>query len=555
METEKKQNIRCAVIIPMIAAALFIMTALVPTVPSADHEFPIAGNGDGTPSDDPYDPLLYSVISSDTAAVTGFTSGLLTSAVVIPATVTISSVTYDVTSIGGKAFSGIFKTTSVTIPASVEQIEWNAFYNHISLKEFIVDPLNANYRSDGKALINEVTKTLMNYPRGATDVSYAIPSGIEHIADYAFFYCKASYVDIPDSVKDIGNGAFLSSNIVSADIPDSVTSIGTSAFKSCLMLTSVTMTDSVAELGEGAFMLCGNLVSAVLSDSMERIEGFTFSYCEKLASVNIPASLTYIGEKAFRVCESLTSVTIPSSVVFIGDRAFLGCESLTAIAIPEGASVGYKATGWTYMPKYSSTEAPMDVTVVYYQGVSALTAVLNGTDIDLTVHADDTESVIVGTQSGSDDVVVVGSGTSWSFAKQTEDVYYVTVTLHISMDPAAADEGGTSWSVLIIAACLLLMCIAAVLLMYRVKGIVTHNGKALEGVEIRYTLNGVSGTVTTDRNGRYVIHVSRTSEFVLTDAVKDGYTQYSVSVDGKDGSLPLSFTVEKVLTAVDIELV
>ena len=49
--------------------------------------------------------------------------------IVIPATITVDEIVYNVTSIGGHAFSGSSGLTSVTIPESVTNIEYYAFFN------------------------------------------------------------------------------------------------------------------------------------------------------------------------------------------------------------------------------------------------------------------------------------------------------------------------------------------------------------------------------------------------------------------------------------------
>ena len=97
--------------------------------------------------------------------------------VVIPATVTYNSVTYNVTSIGKYAFCGCSGLTSVTIGSSVESIGYSAFKGC----------------------------------RGLTSVT--IPNSVEIIGIYAFEDCRGlTSVTIPSSVQSIGSCAFYGCN-------------------------------------------------------------------------------------------------------------------------------------------------------------------------------------------------------------------------------------------------------------------------------------------------------------------------------------------------------
>ncbi|MBO4906474.1 MAG: leucine-rich repeat protein [Bacteroidaceae bacterium] len=194
--------------------------------------------------------------------------------VVIPASVTHNSKTYNVTSIGSAAFYNCSGLISVTIPNSVTIIGNNAFYGC----------------------------------RGLTSVT--IPNSVTIIGYQAFYGC---------------------SGLTSVTIGNSVTSIGNYAFYGCSSLTSVTIGNSVTSIGFNAFSCCFSLTEVTIGNSVTSIGYSAFSYCSGLTSVTIGNSVISIGEAAFYGCSGLTSVTIPNSVTSIGNYAFYGCSSLTDV--------------------------------------------------------------------------------------------------------------------------------------------------------------------------------------------------------------------------------
>ena len=281
----------------------------------------------------------------------------------IPASVTYNSKTYSVTSIGGHAFEGCSRLTSVTIPNSVTSIGGHAFEGCSRLTSVTIPN---SVTSIGELAFYSCTGlTSVTIPNSVTSIgdrafydcssltspvynahvfafmptsysgAFTIPDGIESIAGGAFYGCSGlTSVTIPNSVTSIGANAFSNcTGLTSVTIPNSVTSIGGHAFEGCSRLTSVTIPNSVTSIGESAFEGCSSLTSVVIPNSVTSIGANAFSNCTGLTSVTIPNSVTSIGGGAFEGCSRLTSVTIPNSVTSIGSYAFYRCSSLTSVTI------------------------------------------------------------------------------------------------------------------------------------------------------------------------------------------------------------------------------
>ena len=308
------------------------------------------------------DGITFKLSDYYTTQVTGYSGSLVN--ITIPESVAYEGLTFNVTSIGDKAFYKCTSLASVTISNSVTSIGDYAFCNCTSL------------------------------------ISATIPYSVKSIGDYAFCNCTSLIsATIPYSVKSIGDYAFCNcTSLTSVTIPDSVTSIGDHAFDCCTSLTSVTISDSVKSIGDYAFSSCENLTSVTIPGSVTSIGRSTFYNCTSLTSIDyngtvsqwksikgygnvskiikctdgiigngntvtidnlkykiyddtaslvgyvdtpenlmIPKSFWYdgytfkvssIGVEAFYNCTSLTSVTIPNSVTSIGSSAFSGCTSL-----------------------------------------------------------------------------------------------------------------------------------------------------------------------------------------------------------------------------------
>jgi len=205
---------------------------------------------------------------------------------------------------------------SLTIPASVTEIEGEVFRSCTKLTAITVADANPQYKSLDGVLMTKDGKKLVCCPAGKTG-SFTIPDTVTEIGDYAFYYCFT---------------------LTGVTIPDSVTSIGISAFEGCLELVSVTIPDSVTSIGERAFLECTRMADLKISNSLTKIEGGTFFACHGLTSVTIPDSVTEISWQAFSECGSLLSITLPDSVTNLGNSVFQDCEKLQSLTIPDSVT-------------------------------------------------------------------------------------------------------------------------------------------------------------------------------------------------------------------------
>ncbi|MBN2864911.1 MAG: leucine-rich repeat domain-containing protein [Thiotrichales bacterium] len=353
------------------------------------------------------DGIKYKITSlaPNTAEVTS-KSPRYTGAVNIPANVTAEGgETFSVTTIGAYAFMECKGLTSVTLPNSVEKIDYDAFLSCISLTSvtipysvttlspqafrfcsgliaFTVANDNPNYSSQDGVLFNKAKTELIQYPIAKAGMSYEIPNPVTTIGTFAFQNCKElTTVTFPNSVTKLSPQAFrfcsgLIAFIVADDnpnyssqdgvlfdkaktglvqyptakvglsyeIPNSVTRIEDSAFADCKGLTSVTIPNSVISIGYNAFQNCMGLISVTIPNSVKTLGNNAFKYCKGLISVTISNSVLIISYGTFMGCEGLTSVTIPNSVTTIEEFAFALCTGLTSIIIPNSVkTIGLKA--------------------------------------------------------------------------------------------------------------------------------------------------------------------------------------------------------------------
>ncbi|MGO9199216.1 MAG: leucine-rich repeat protein [Limisphaerales bacterium] len=267
-----------------------------------------------------------------------------------------------VTNIGDSAFNGCDGLTRITIPGSVINIGDQAFMCRYLLA-INVDPANTAYSSMDGVLFDKDQTTLLQYPEGRGG-SYAIPSGVARIGDYAFEGCAGlTNVSLPDTLTNIGDYAFSACSLSSVTIPNGVTIIGDSAFYES-GLSSVTIPDSVTIIGDAAFKGTG-LANVTIPGSVRSIGDEAFESCGSLTAATIPNGITSIGDQAFYGC-SLTNVRIPASVTNIGGAAFDGCYVLGSVFFMGNAPSAAIVTNFLPGTSWLTYVFSGDTNTVYY---------------------------------------------------------------------------------------------------------------------------------------------------------------------------------------------
>ena len=175
---------------------------------------------------------------------------------------------------------GLTKLTSITIPASVNNIGWNAFYNCAPTK-LTWNAKNCSYNGD---------MTTSNITQ----------------------------VTIGSQVEVLPSNFVNGSKITSVTIPNSVISIGATAFYNCTGLKTVDIPNSVTSIYSYAFSGCTNLSSVKLPNSVFSIDSYAFNNCPKLLSVTCKAIMPPVINNS----DMFDAVTYQNAVLYVPDLTY-----------------------------------------------------------------------------------------------------------------------------------------------------------------------------------------------------------------------------------------
>ena len=224
--------------------------------------------------------------------------------VVIPEDVVNSEnlMPYTVSQIAERAFYRCPSLKSVTIPATVDLIDSDAF-----LDSFIEFPTESS-----------ITCLAQRPP---TVSPTAFSSGISLMTLYVLKGCKAAY-EAAAHWKDFGRIVELPYHFKEKKIFYAITGDNT---------VSVVNRDANYNSYEGEVMIPAKVTYKGVTYTVNKIANVAFLNCPELTSVDLPSTITAIGNRSFKDCTRLRSITIPENVQNIGVYAFDGCTALNEI--------------------------------------------------------------------------------------------------------------------------------------------------------------------------------------------------------------------------------
>ena len=274
--------------------------------------------------------------SSGSVIVIGLNNGY-EGDVVIPETITVNGVSYEVTSAFEGTFSNSTKLTSVSLPSTLTDLGSTPFSSCNKLLSINVSPDNPTYSSVDGVLYNKSQSTLISCPGGKT-AHFEVPSGVTEIANSAFYGCsKLTSVHLPSTVQRLGVYAFRACIMMAeVNIPDGITELENGVFRGCSSLKEIVVPSSVTKLGDYAFYYCQSLTNLQLTGPVTSIGSYGLSSCVKLTTIELPSTLESLGDRVFESDSKLESVSFPSTLKSLGMANFRGCTALASIEVAEG---------------------------------------------------------------------------------------------------------------------------------------------------------------------------------------------------------------------------
>ena len=166
------------------------------------------------------------------------------------------------TAIGDNAFFSC-GLTSIALPDSLTSMGANPFLGCSSLTAIGISPDHPVFAQADGVLYEKGSGTLVCYPAGKADSSFAVPEGTLSIGDDAFAGCfSLTVVAMPEGLTSIGEGAFVGCFFLrTIALPDSLMTIGDSAFVGCFALSAVALPEGLTSIGEGAFDGCSDTLT------------------------------------------------------------------------------------------------------------------------------------------------------------------------------------------------------------------------------------------------------------------------------------------------------
>lgn len=172
---------------------------------------------------------------------------------------------------------------------------------HLTIESLISD-------KDKNYTVTKIAMWAFNNARN-TLTEVTLPNTVDEIGYQAFFNCSnLTKVIIPEGVRKIGQAAFYGcSQLTSITIPSTITNMDT-AFSGNTALSHVTLTNGISKISSNAFERCTGLTEVEIPASVDQICPFAFNGCTNLKRVLLEKNINIINSNAFKGCINLNDV-------------------------------------------------------------------------------------------------------------------------------------------------------------------------------------------------------------------------------------------------------
>jgi hypothetical protein len=233
-----------------------------------------------------------------------------------------------IVSIGGYAFGGCSSLTSVSLPASLTQLDSPVFPATGALRSFTVAAGNAAFitAESGRVLLSADRRTLVALA-GATAGDWVVPDGVQIIAPGALFGCASiRSLSLPESVTTIEHLAFVRmAQLREFRLPAGVNRVGAGILASCASLVALSV-----DPRNPAYVATPDGRAILTRDGTQLVQ-----YASgRQGAYEIPSTVTTIALTAFSGSAQLTAVALSEGLRIISGWAFEGCGNLGAMTFP-----------------------------------------------------------------------------------------------------------------------------------------------------------------------------------------------------------------------------
>lgn len=256
---------------------------------------------------------------------------------IIPSTLTVNGVEYQVSKIMSYAFSNDsygLNIRSITIPNTIKEIEHSAFKNSECLEEVIFES-NSKLTSVGNDCFNGCTSL---YKINSNSLGHCnIPDSVTNLGSYLYNFTNLTSISLPNNLSSLGSNVFTGSGIKNISISSS---------NNYFTVENNTLYDKNKE----TLIFSPDIQSLVVPSTVTKIQEYAFYNNEKLNSVNL-SNVEVIEECAFANCSNLTTITGGDNIAYANKTSFINTswfDNRTDITILGKTLIDYKGTTSAY---------------------------------------------------------------------------------------------------------------------------------------------------------------------------------------------------------------